>query len=400
MKLAIISDFHLGYERFAEDAFKQALEAMIIASAEADAILLPGDLFDAKISKPEVIAQALAIFRVPLERKWGSRLASFSARDGRKNICSAPVLGIHGTHEMRAKPLVNPVQILEQGGFLVNCQSATAMLEKGGEQVAVSGMGGVPEKQAKSVLEALEPKPAPGAFNVFMFHQNIHELIPVGEGNLGMEDLPDGFDLYVCGHMHKRLFKRFGGKLLVIPGSTVVTQLKKEEEEGKGFYLFDTKTGSCEFRSISTRPFFYREIALKDAGADDAVAAARSAAKEILASGKPNPVIRIKLTGTLRKGVSPSSVSFNGLVAELAGKAVLSIDKAFESSDLRKKILEMRALREKGVSARELGMEILRERLKQNGFRLDVDINSLFESLAGGKRGAVDAVLSEILKSS
>ena len=398
MKLAILSDFHLGYERFSEDAFKQALQAMVLATAEADALLLPGDLFDTKIPKPESIAQALEVFRVPLARHWDARIVSFSARDNRQNVCQAPVIAIHGTHEMRAKSLINPVQLLEKGGFIANAHGATVVIEKNGEKVAISGMGGVPEKQAKAAVEALDFKPVPGAFNILMFHQSLRDLLPVGEDHLGIDDLPDGFDLYVCGHMHKSMFKRFGSKLIAIPGSTVVTQLKKEEEEAKGLCVFDTATRNCEFRSIASRPFFYREIELKDAGADEAVAAARSAIGEMLASNPANPIIRLKLKGTLRKGVPPSALSFTGLAAEFEGKALLSIDRAMESPGLEGKVRELRTFREKGASARERGMEILQEKLKEKGFALNVDVASLFEMLSSGKRGAADSALNELLK--
>ena len=398
MKLAILADFHLGYERFPDDAFKQALDAVASASAEADAILLAGDLFDTKVPKPESIAQALTILRIPLEKHWLTRIASFSARDGRQNLCNIPVIAIHGTHEMRVKSLLNPIQVLEKGGFLINAHAATVTLEKDGERVAVTGMGGVPEKQAQAAIEALNPAPVDGAFNIFLFHQSLQELLPVTDEYLSVDDLPSGFDLYVCGHMHGRFFKNLNGKQLLIPGSTVITQFKKEEEESKGFFIFDTKTRDCSFHAINSRPFFYREVELKDASEDDAVEKVRDALRSVLASNLRNPIIRVKVKGTLRKGITSSSISFSKVIEEFSGVAFVSIDKAFESYELVEKIREFRSLRE-GASVRELGLELLEEKLKRNGFSLKLDIREIFELLSNAKHNAADLVIDELLKS-
>ncbi|MCL5680127.1 MAG: metallophosphoesterase, partial [Candidatus Marsarchaeota archaeon] len=70
MKVAIISDLHIGYERFYDDAYEQAREALLEASKVADIILLPGDVFDKRAPKPEVIAQALGIFRELGSMQW------------------------------------------------------------------------------------------------------------------------------------------------------------------------------------------------------------------------------------------------------------------------------------------------------------------------------------------
>ncbi|EQD59621.1 metallophosphoesterase, partial [mine drainage metagenome] len=75
----------------------------------------------------------------------------------------------------------------------------------------------------------------------FMLHQSIYEILPFDESFMHYDDLPKGFDLYVCGHIHSRVKATVNGKLFLIPGSTVLTQLKEGEQERKGFILFDTK---------------------------------------------------------------------------------------------------------------------------------------------------------------
>ncbi|MDD5317267.1 MAG: DNA repair exonuclease [Candidatus ainarchaeum sp.] len=397
MKLAILSDFHLGYERFEDDAFSQAMKAMTLATAEADALLLPGDLFDSKTPRPESVAQALEIFRIPFGKKWGARVSSFSARDGRQNYCPLPVVAIPGTHEARHKSLVNPVQVLEKSGFLVNAQSACVSIECGSEKLAVCGMGGVPESHARAAVEALSPQPVAGAFNVFMFHQSLQELLPVKDDHLSVDDLPRGFDLYVCGHMHRRVAERFGEKMLVIPGSTVITQLRRDDGEGKGFYIFGTGSGKLEFREIGSRPFFFEEVELNEAGASEAVEAVRSAVSRAIGSSPGSPVIRVKVSGTVKKGLMPSSIQFQPVIREFSGRAFVAIDKSLNSAGLEEKVAELRALREKGASVRELGLDLLRAKLAEKNLSREVDVGHLFEILSSTKKDAPEKAVDALL---
>ena len=399
MKLAILSDFHLGYERFAEDAFEQAQAAVLLASEKADALLLPGDLFDSRIPKPETISQAFSIFRGLAGKEWGARVTEFKARDGRGCVCAAPIIAIHGTHEMRPKGLTNPIALLEAGGFLINAQSATVIIEKGEEKVAISGLGGVPERHAKDALEALAPQPVPGALNIFMFHQSISDFIPARGELLGTEDLPRGFDLYVCGHVHHSAQATCMGKPLIIPGSTVVTQLKEDEAAEKGFIIFDTKTGGSEFVGIGSRPFIFRELEFDSASPEEVERAARAEIEKILSQGfqKP-PIIRLRLKGSMRKGFSASDASIARIPDSYSPRAFVSIDKSLGSGELKDRVERLRSPREGGSSVRELGLELLREKMKSAGLPRGWDAAYLLELFSKGKKEAAQEALVELLR--
>ena len=71
---------HIGYERFVEEALTRAKEAMEKASEMADIILMPGDVFDKRAPKPEVIAQAINIFREISKKKWAAKVTVFNGR--------------------------------------------------------------------------------------------------------------------------------------------------------------------------------------------------------------------------------------------------------------------------------------------------------------------------------
>lgn len=395
MRIAILSDFHLGYERFSEDAFTQAQSAMAQAMEQADAILLAGDLFDTKLPRPEVLSQAFSIFRLPLAKKWEARIESFSAKDGRAQLCGAPVIAIHGTHEMRVKSMVNPIQLLASAGFLVNAHSATVVLGKGGERAAITGMGGVPERQAKGAIEALDPKPVPGACNIFVFHQTLSELIPAAEGAMSAEDLPGGFDLYVSGHLHAHSDTNVSGKRILIPGSTVITQLRKEEAKEKGFYIFDTATKKSEFVGIETREFIFRELSLSSAKPEDAIGMMRREIESALSLAKRGkPVIRLKVSGTLS---GPAQLDTSVLEKAFSGRAFLAIDQSFASSSLRQKIDQLRGARQGAASLLEMENEMLFARLRQKGVEPTSELQEMIALLSSGRHVPPDEAIKKLL---
>src|SRR5271169_4359939 len=97
MKIAIVSDMHIGYERFSEDAIRQATAAMKLANEVADAVILPGDIFDKRAPKPDVIAQAINLFRDAAAMKWNARVVEF--KGATQKFTDVPVVAISGTHE-------------------------------------------------------------------------------------------------------------------------------------------------------------------------------------------------------------------------------------------------------------------------------------------------------------
>ncbi|MDO8339628.1 MAG: metallophosphoesterase family protein [Candidatus Burarchaeum sp.] len=390
MKLAILSDFHLGYAPSfmgsENDAFAQATDAMEKACERADALLVPGDIFDSRTPTLDVMEQGIRLFSLAKEKKWGARV------EGKEK--AVPVIVIHGTHERRSQNFTNPVSVLESAGLVVDAHRGAVVLEKEGERVAVQGLGGVPEYLAKVAIEKIGYKPVGGAFNIFMFHQSLRELLPDDEA-LSIEDLPPGFDLYVCGHLHERHVMKVGKTKLIIPGSTVLTQMKKDEEGAKGFYVYDTAARSEEFVPIGSRPFFYREVKLRGASLAEARKACEEELRAVLvecAAGKEareqaKPIIRLKLTGTLAGGLSSENLVAE-VSEELRGKAFVIIVKDLEGKD-GEKIALIRDLREQKVSVKELGMKMLVKRLAENGAKLK-NVEELFDLLADPK-GAENA---------
>ncbi|MCL5100931.1 MAG: metallophosphoesterase, partial [Candidatus Marsarchaeota archaeon] len=298
MKIAIISDMHIGYERFRSDAYAQASEALVSASKVSDAIIIPGDIFDFRHPKPDVIAEAMGLFReLPVEN-LSARVVEY---DGlRKTYTKLPIIAIPGTHERRADGDTDPVDLLTLAGLVVNVNQGRAIIEKDGERVAIYGVGGVAEERFRETLNRLNPTPLDGLFNIFMFHQSVYELLPFSNDFVRIEELPKGFDLYVDGHIHNKVEMKCHGKDFLIPGSTVLTQLKDAEQEGKGFFVYDTGRFTHSFEEIKSRKFFNVKLKIDGKEPNEINETMENEIVRIKDLEK-NPIIRFELSGDLKQ---------------------------------------------------------------------------------------------------
>jgi len=399
LKIAIVSDMHIGYERFAEDAINQAREALWKASELADVILMPGDIFDKRSPKPEVIAQAINLFRdLSSKKKWDAKVTQFIGR-GTCNYTAIPVVGISGTHERTAFGKENPFSLLGLAGLVVDTSEATTIIEKDGEKIAIFGLGGISEEKVKAALVELDPKPLDGAFNIFMFHQSTHEILPFSDDFIYHSDLPKGFDLYLNGHIHSRVEAIVHGKKMLIPGSTVLTQLKEGEQDEKGFLLFDTSDYTHEFVKINSRQFVFRNIDFDNAAPGELKHKCESEIEHILSNSRDMPIIKLKLTGTINSGFTGGDMPIHHIISKYSSKAVIDIDNSkLVNPDVRSNIEDLRSNRIDDMPVRELGLSILSAKLKEHKFDGSFNVVEIFNILSdGSKKEKVLKSASEML---
>ncbi|MFH0971086.1 MAG: metallophosphoesterase [Candidatus Micrarchaeota archaeon] len=388
MKLAIISDCHFGFN---EDAAPQAREALLKAlQMHADAIILPGDLFDARVPKQETLHESIQLLSEIKKASEGSssaiKLAEITGEEEtRMENAGMPMLAIWGTHERRSKGLANAIHILDAAGLVVSLHTRKIVLQKGSEKVVVQALGGVPEEYFRRTLELGDFKPLRNAYNIFVFHQNLQELLPVErDEDVSMDELPAGFDLYINGHIHWNHDLKINGRRLLVAGSTVVTQMKRNEEKGKGFYLFDTETQKAEFVKIQGRPFFFREIEVRDADANAIEEALEKELRSIMKEAHlKKPLIKIKISGSV-KGGAVASLNLDKIIRKYSENSLVFVDKDFGNEALKEKIETIRKLRKEGKGARELGIEILKEKIRHKNLGIR-NPQELFELLAEGE---------------
>jgi len=392
MKLGIISDFHFGYgwgSEIEDDSFEQAKEA-IEKAEDCDVIILCGDIFDSRIPRTDVWARAMSVISKPLLFKSsGVRLVNSIGKKIRKiserTLSKVPVIAIHGTHERRSVGLINPVEALERAGLLVHLHKNTIVLEKEGVKVAIHGMSGVPERYAKDILYEWNPKPIEGCFNILLLHQSISPFVysSLEPPSLNLSNLPKGFDLIVDGHIHTASMKKLNGTTLLLPGSTIVTQMKKEEAETpKGFYKVDLNEGlKIEFVKLETvRKFFYDEVVVKE-GKSLREEIETKIESKLNESFIKKPIIRIKISGV--------GQVFDRDLRDIERKyreiAIVKLIKEVEEPEVSKKLELLREIKEKRKSVEEIGLEMLLKNLKQMNFEGIFNPEQVFKLLIDGE---------------
>lgn len=402
MKIGIVSDMHIGYERFEEDAYSQALEALSKAVEMSDAIIIPGDVFDRRTPHPKVIADAIKIFREVGERATlKAKVLEKKGGDG-KMYTRLPIIAISGTHERTTIGSENALSLLGLAGLLIDTNEATVLLEKDGEKVAVYGLGGTSEELVKQKLKEIDPKPVEGAFSIFMFHQSIYELLPFSDDFLKYEDLPKGFDLYVDGHIHSRVEAEVHGKPFIIPGSTVLTQLKDGEQGKKGFVIYDTLSNKHEFVQINSREFAVLHVKMNDATPTAVAEECESAIKKELASHKGKPIIKLIVEGRLAHGYTGADLLLHSIAKKHSAEAVMDIDSSkLETPELELQIDDVRSGKLGGMPLKDTGMQMLSSRLKEYKYSGKIDAAKLFELLSGdaSKEKTLKAALESLYKS-
>lgn len=365
MQIAITGDFHLGFNI---DALPQAKNALKACSG-ADVILAAGDIFDSRIPRQETLNEALQLFAgAALEMKSPALMFELAADGTEKPVSNyPPILAIHGTHERRSKGLANPIHLLDSALAAVNLHGRAVCVENSsGKRTCFQAMGGVPEEFARQALKKMDFKPVPGAFNVFVFHQSLEEAMPFGEA-IGAEDLPEGFDLYVDGHIHWMCEVKAGGKRIIIPGSTVVTQMRKNEMRPKSIVLFDTETGKYELKQFQTRPFVFCELAFEKpvAGADVSIAAEKALDEIASKEYSQVPVVKLQLCGKLSSGMLSKDLDLSVLQKKYSQSMKLHIGRDFISEEYENGANELRQARQDAKNVRELSVMLFLDALKK-----------------------------------
>lgn len=395
-----------------EDSFDQLKEALELAVERgAQVILMLGDIFDARIPKQEIWARALRVLTSHLARGRGEvKLRETLAKDPADisplALRGVPMVAIHGNHERRVGGLTNPVEALEAAGILIHLHTSAVVLETPEGILAVHGMSNVPERQAKSILDTWNPKPVEGAFNVLMLHQSVGQYVYSTEERptISPEDLPRGFDMYLCGHVHYRAESSVGGKPLLFPGSIERTQLLQVEAESrKGFYMVDVgEETRYEFIELkSPRDFFYAEMNFDGVDLPTLNEAIRRKIGEMLSGERRNlqklPLVRLRLKGTLSRETSKSDFDERSVVDELSDRAIVSISKdELVSPGLRERIEMLRELKD-ARSMEEIAVSLLDSNLRELGYSYPLDVRTLYGLLVEGREDEARERVMEVV---
>ncbi len=393
MKIGIFSDTHLGFDSRGEraaESFENLEQAInICVEQNADAILLAGDVFDAPVPSHDTLFRAMIAFSASKKGKCSVSAVFEKGEEKRQlNFAGVLVLSIHGNHEYIGKDTRTALDVLSVSGQIFYFHAGKVTLQKGNEKCAVFGLGAVPEKLALEVLRHWNPKPEENCTNIMLFHQGFKEFMAVDDemvATLSLDDLPKGFDLFVDGHLHWRQEHKVGEGIFLLAGSTIATSIKKiEAGQKKGVHFFDTEKKSLSFVAFTRqRAAFYHKIDFHNAEPEEIIKACTDALEKDFSKGhEMKPLIRLNLSGTLKKGLSGSDVNLNGIIQEFSKKAILSVSKNFSSVSFRAKITELREMQRSKLSVAAMGIELLEKNLRETDFGEGISAKGLFDLLS------------------
>lgn len=407
IKIAIFSDTHFGFGKGTEtenDCYEQAEEAFKISEGY-DMILVPGDIFDSRVPRQDVLAKALNIFFQAKTISCDTELVQVKGKEQKihhLNKTGIPTVAIAGTHERRGKDMTNPVNLLNVTGYLIGLHSETAIYRKGKETVAITGISGVPEAFAREVFKKIDPRPEEGCINILLMHQSVGKYVYTDERSPGLdiEDLPEGFDLIVNGHIHWRNDCMIGPKkdtLFLIPGSTLTTQVRANEAgKDKGVTIYDTKTKKTEFIPLKTqRKVIYKEIecnkkSIKEIK-ENVIRYLSEISKEIFTK---KPVVRIKIAGKIDS--NNSRIDLSDIIAKNRDRYILSFRNSLENSKQDKSMKLLSELMENRVSVDSMGLEIMKDYAGKA--KISFDCRQIFELLADGRIEDAEDMLLKLPK--
>jgi DNA repair exonuclease SbcCD nuclease subunit len=221
----------LGYSQYGletrREDFEKVFEELVDKTIELkpDFMIIAGDLFHH--ARPS---------NVTLEKT----IRNFS----RLREAGIPVLTVDGSHDSAPNAITGTIlNPLDSAGLIYHLPKHGGASWRKPECCYVYGVPNFrtrhrTEELLPVFMEQNRPSPDPSLFNIFVFHMAVDlpsVKPPYIEAEAPPELIPEGFDYYAAGHVHKLYKEKFKTGLLVYSGC-VETVDYEEAENKKGFY--------------------------------------------------------------------------------------------------------------------------------------------------------------------
>ncbi|MBR2557019.1 MAG: DNA repair exonuclease, partial [Methanobrevibacter sp.] len=235
------------YER--EKDFYEVFEKIIdrIIEEKVDFVIHSGDLFETSRPSP----MALLTFQKGLLKLKGAGI---------------PMYAIAGNHDLiMRKGSIPPQVIFKKLGLKVISKINPTYMHG---DVLIAGLQYYPasnDKVLKNKLSDLSKKAADHDKSILVLHQGIGKYFGY-QYELEISDIPDNFNYYALGHIHKYVNDDFGNGKLVYPGSTEIWKTKELDDykkNGKGFVVVDLEGQKPHVKRIKvdiSREFIKKSI--------------------------------------------------------------------------------------------------------------------------------------------
>jgi len=224
------ADLHLGYAQYNLDVrredFNAAFQELVDKTIELkpDFMIIAGDIFQQARPSNMTLENAITNFR-------------------RMRDAGIPVLAVDGSHDSAPNVITGTIlNPLDSAGLIYYLPRHEGSSWRN-ESCYVYGIPNFrtprkTEEELPAFLEQNKPAPDPSVFNILVFHMALDILSikpPQMEAEAKPEILPDGFNYYAGGHVHKPYKFPFKGGLLVYSGCTETVSYEDAETD-KGLY--------------------------------------------------------------------------------------------------------------------------------------------------------------------
>ena len=225
-----VADLHLGYAQYNLDArredFNRAFGEVVEKTLELkpDFMIIAGDIFQHARPSNIILENAITNFR-------------------RLKDAGIPVLTVDGSHDSAPNIVTGTILTPLDSAGLLHYLPRHKDASWRNESCYVYGIPNFrtrqrTEERLPAFMEEKKPKPDPSLFNIFLFHMalDLPKIKPPQmEAEAGPKLIPEGFNYYAGGHVHKPYKIPFKNGLLVYSGCTETVSYEDAEVE-KGFY--------------------------------------------------------------------------------------------------------------------------------------------------------------------
>ncbi len=225
-----VADLHLGYAQYNLDARRQDFNRTFgeivekTLGLEPDFMIIAGDIFQHARPSNIILENAITNFR-------------------RLKDAGIPVLAVDGSHDSAPNVITGTILTPLDSAGLVHYLPRHKGASWRNESCYVYGIPNFrtrrrTEDSLPAFMEHNKPEPDPSLFNIFVFHMALDlpsVKPPQMEAEARPELIPEGFNYYAGGHIHKPYEMPFKNGLLVYSGCTETVSYEDAEVE-KGFY--------------------------------------------------------------------------------------------------------------------------------------------------------------------
>jgi DNA repair exonuclease SbcCD nuclease subunit len=289
-----VADLHLGYAQYNLDArredFNRAFAEVVEKTLELkpDFIIIAGDVFQHARPSNVILENAITNFR-------------------RLKDAGIPVLTVDGSHDSAPNIITGTILTPLDSAGLLHYLPRHEGASWRNESCYAYGIPNFRTRQRTkdklpAFIEQNKPKPDPSLFNIFVFHMALDlpdVKPPQMEAEAEPELIPESFNYYAGGHIHKPYKLSFKNGLLVYSGCTETVNYEDASVE-KGFYHVEvSEKGVPKLDRIKLQTPRHFTILKHDYTGSTSKKITEMAVKSVEEADEPRAIIVPILLGTL-----------------------------------------------------------------------------------------------------